>query len=159
MTRKDIDDIISILCPNDEDYEKPIISPKYLRQELEQLALEQEPCEDAISRQDVIREIHDTIFTFFNVCGDNEEIPMDDKDELLLSVNKAICNNVKAMKPVIPEPKIGHWIDKFAGVYRCSCCEEITSIDTEIDFPNGIRYKYCPWCGCKMVENKKARDK
>jgi len=42
MTRKDIDDIISILCPNDEDYEKPIISPKYLRQELEQLALEQE---------------------------------------------------------------------------------------------------------------------
>ena len=42
MTVKDINEIIKIVCPNDEDYEKPIISPKYLRQELEQLALEQE---------------------------------------------------------------------------------------------------------------------
>lgn len=42
MTVKDINEIIKIVCPNDEDYEKPCISPKYLRQELEQLALEQE---------------------------------------------------------------------------------------------------------------------
>lgn len=42
MTVKDINEIIKIVCPNDEDYEKPIISPKYLRQELEQLALDQE---------------------------------------------------------------------------------------------------------------------
>lgn len=53
MTREDINTIIETLCPNDEDYEKTIISPKYLRQELEQLALEQEPSEDAISRQGV----------------------------------------------------------------------------------------------------------
>ena len=43
MTRKDIDNIISIICPNDEDFEKPIISPAYLKKELEVLALEQEP--------------------------------------------------------------------------------------------------------------------
>lgn len=42
MTIQDINDIIKAVCPNDEDYEKPCISPKYLRQELEQLALEQE---------------------------------------------------------------------------------------------------------------------
>ena len=42
MTVHDINDIIKAVCPNDEDYEKPCISPKYLRQELEQLALEQE---------------------------------------------------------------------------------------------------------------------
>lgn len=41
MTREDINDIINAICPNDEDYEKPCISPKYLRQELEQLALDQ----------------------------------------------------------------------------------------------------------------------
>ena len=41
MTIKDINDIIKTVCPNDEDYEKPCISPKYLRQELEQLALDQ----------------------------------------------------------------------------------------------------------------------
>ena len=43
MTREDINDIIKAVCPNDEDYEKSCISPKYLKQELEQLALEQEP--------------------------------------------------------------------------------------------------------------------
>ena len=41
MTREDINDIINAICPNDEDYEKPCISPKYLRRELEQLALDQ----------------------------------------------------------------------------------------------------------------------
>ncbi len=41
MTIEDINDIINAICPNDEDYEKPCISPKYLRQELEQLALDQ----------------------------------------------------------------------------------------------------------------------
>ena len=46
MTRKDIDNIIGIICPNDEDFEKPIISPAYLKKELEALALEQEPCDE-----------------------------------------------------------------------------------------------------------------
>ena len=42
MTKHDIDDIIKTLCPNDEDYDKPIISPRYLRQELEHMAIEQD---------------------------------------------------------------------------------------------------------------------
>ncbi len=42
MTREDINNIISTICPNDEDFEKPIISPAYLKKELEALALEQE---------------------------------------------------------------------------------------------------------------------
>lgn len=57
MTVKDINEIIKIVCPNDEDYEKPIISPKYLRQELEQLALEQESrmleSKEAIAKKDL----------------------------------------------------------------------------------------------------------
>ena len=55
MTREDINDIINAICPNDEDYEKPIISPAYLKNELEALALEQEHCEDAVSRQKLIK--------------------------------------------------------------------------------------------------------
>lgn len=39
--------------------------------------------------------IHKTIYQFFDVCGDDEETPMSDKDKLLLEVNKAICNNIK----------------------------------------------------------------
>ena len=48
MTRQDIDTIISIICPNDEDFEKACISPAYLKNELEILALEQEPILDKI---------------------------------------------------------------------------------------------------------------
>lgn len=60
------------------------------------------------------------------------------------------CDNRDAIKTLEQEPKMGHWIDKFGGVYRCSCCREIISIDTEIEFPNGITYNYCPHCGTKM---------
>lgn len=44
----------------------------------------------------------------------------------------------------------GKWIDKFCGEFRCNVCGEITSIDTETDFPNGMRYRFCPWCGAEM---------
>lgn len=40
MTKQDIDLIIKTVCPNDEDYEKPIISPAYLKKELEALVLD-----------------------------------------------------------------------------------------------------------------------
>jgi hypothetical protein len=43
MTNKDIEDIINIICPDDADFEKPCISPAYLKKELEALAMEQEP--------------------------------------------------------------------------------------------------------------------
>lgn len=51
-----------------------------------------------MTKEEIIDVIHKTIYQFFDVCGDNEEVPMSDKDELLLSVNKAICNNIKALE-------------------------------------------------------------
>ena len=62
MTREDINEIIALVCPNDEDYEKPCISPKYLRQELEQLALEQEPRKGHW-------DIKDTMWWVCSACG------------------------------------------------------------------------------------------
>ena len=50
-----------------------------------------------MSKEEIIEVIHKTMYQFFDVCGDNEEVPMSDKDELLLSVNKAICNNIKTV--------------------------------------------------------------
>lgn len=92
-------------------------------------ALEQEPCEDAISRQAVI-----------DMTGLSEWFDSSDSyNEFVIALSD--------LPPVTPQPKMGHWIDKFGGVYRCSCCREIISIDTEIEFPNGITYKYCPNCG------------
>ena len=61
---------------------------------------------------------------------------------------------------VTPLRPKGHWIDKFGGEYRCSCCREVVSIDTEIEFPNGITYKYCPYCGShNLVKIEKEGDK
>lgn len=59
-------------------------------------------------------------------------------------------------KKALEEQKEGVWIDKFAGVYRCSCCREIIEIDIEIDHPNGITFNYCPNCGAKMVDPQES---
>ena len=42
--------------------------------------------------------VHKTIYTFFDVCGDDEEVPMSEKDKLLLSVNKAICKGIRELE-------------------------------------------------------------
>lgn len=47
--------------------------------------------------KEILNVIHNTIYQFFDVCSDDEEVPMSDKDKLLLEVNKAICNNLKAL--------------------------------------------------------------
>ena len=46
----------------------------------------------------ILNIIHKTIYQFFDVCEDDEEVPMSDKDKLLLEVNKAICNNLNALE-------------------------------------------------------------
>ena len=48
--------------------------------------------------REILDVIHKTIYQFFDVCDDDEEVPMSDKDKLLLEVNKAICNNLKALE-------------------------------------------------------------
>jgi len=54
--------------------------------------------------------------------------------------------------PAADVRKIAHgkWIEKFCGEFRCNVCGEITSIDTEIEFTKGMRYRFCPWCGAEM---------
>ena len=48
--------------------------------------------------KEILDVVHKTICQFFDICGDNEEVPMSDKDKLLLEVNKAICDNIKAIE-------------------------------------------------------------
>ena len=48
--------------------------------------------------KEILDVIHKTIYQFFDVCEDDEEVPMSDKDKLLLEVNKAICNNLKTLE-------------------------------------------------------------
>ena len=48
--------------------------------------------------KEILDVIHKTIYQFFDACEDDKEVPMSDKDKLLLKVNKAICNNLNALE-------------------------------------------------------------
>ena len=137
--------------------------------------------------------VHKTIYGFFDVCSDEEETPMTDKDKLLLEVNKAICNNIKdleqepcedaisrqsvieqtynwskdeflrvtnpfdylrkriaSLPSVNPqEPKTGYWIDADSYNAICSCCNRL----------NHLYGTYCKHCGAKIIDPQKGKDK
>ena len=48
--------------------------------------------------KEILDEVHKTICQFFDVRDDDEEVPMSDKNKLLLEVNKAICDNLKELE-------------------------------------------------------------
>lgn len=86
--------------------------------------------------KDILDIIHKTIYQFFDVCGDDEEVPVSDKDKLLLEVNKAICNNLKALEQ---EP----------------CEDAINRIDTRIIHTDGLE----EGIRCAMCTNSMANDR
>jgi DNA-directed RNA polymerase subunit RPC12/RpoP len=99
-------------------------------------ALEQQPCEDCISRQ-AVKEMLTEEWT--------KHIPME------LDINLSfVLGKINELPSVTPQPKIGRWIDDgwyaeghSEHAYRCSKCDK-----------NYIGYvgehKYCPNCGAKM---------
>lgn len=111
-------------------------------------ALEQEPCEDAISREELLKAI-DT-WDRFGVDDTNSLFRLDN-----LSLPHYVpyihyddvIKCIKGMPSVNPqEPKAGHWIDHQEGrwIYaKCSECGEI----------HDTASNYCPSCGCLMDKN------
>ena len=130
MTIRDINDIIAAVCPNDEDYEKPVISPAYLKNELEALALEQEPCEDCISRQAVLNLI-------------NADWKYEGLEE-----------DVSSLPPVNPQPRTGHWI--YTGDYITDGMLKCSECGFEHDVSE--RFAYCPNCGARMIEPQESEE-
>ncbi len=103
-------------------------------------ALEQEPCEDCISRQAVL-DMATTIQT--DDFSGNEIIEVVDVDD------------IKALLSVTPNPKTGRWINlektKYKGIvlpfwgrYECSKCG---------GHGEGT-FNYCPNCGARMTESE-----
>lgn len=89
-------------------------------------ALEQEPCEDAISRQAVLdKEVYTE--TSDGWTGWTVDV-----------------NDIKELPPVTPAEKVGHWIEK-DGNWYCSECDCLA--EEWLEKPT---YKYCSECGAKM---------
>ena len=90
-------------------------------------ALEQEPCEDAVSRQAVIR-----LAEQGQVQGFEWQI-----------------KKLTTLPPVTPTPKKGKWIEEPNCWLRCSCCKSHYP-HTSINGVSGSNY--CPNCGADMRE-------
>lgn len=126
--------------PSDEmTLEQARQAVKDLRKKLAE-HLDQEPCEDCISRQAAIDALS-------HMCSE---------DENGITVSRANVNSVlKAMPPVTPKPKMGRWIDEgfyaeghSEHAYRCSECDE-----HYIGYVG--EFKHCPNCGATMKGESK----
>ena len=94
--------------------------------------LEQEPCEDAISRQAAI-----------DLIADFE-----------LSVGQVV-RGIHALPSVTPKQRTGHWICTIEdwNKWTCSECGYYTRTDIHVY----LGYDYCPKCGCKMEERYEGK--
>lgn len=99
--------------------------------------------------KEIIDIVHKSILPFFDVC-ENEEEPLSDKDKLLLKVNKAICNNLKALEK---KQKTGHW-RHYENMLICSECGA-EFYDDIMEYCGDDVPKCCPNCGAKMESEGK----
>ena len=100
--------------------------------------LEQEPCEDAISRADVL-----------DLCDSK------DPDYKVYHFKE----DVECLPPVYPNPKIGHWIVQPSNEeqgerpfiwWKCSNCGQVIFSETTHDRLEF--HAFCGRCGARMVE-------
>ena len=97
-------------------------------------ALEQEPCDDCVSRADAIKKVSEILK---NVFVEYEDI-----------AQKAIGS----LPLVTPQPKTGHWISghKETGALGITYTEKICS-NCGWNHSLVIPKNYCPNCGAEMV--------
>ena len=107
-------------------------------------ALDQQPCEDCISRDEVIDEINKIGIDAFKTYNDYSEL----------------FDFVDALPSVTPQPKAGHWITQhvvstghYFTMIICSNCREEFSYDAETGVSMDC-YDYCPNCGLKMEDSE-----
>ena len=99
-------------------------------------ALEQQPCEDCISRQAV----HDLIAELLS-----DYLHDEDREKI-----EELDVKIEDLPPVTPKEKTGHWIfdEILDRHYYCSECKSM-----------GVDYwDYCPECGAKMVESQESEE-
>ena len=108
----------------------------------------QEPCDDAISRQDALRA--------FMYATNGERLPDYDCDNYPVTYDlRYIKKTLRALPPVTPQPKTGHWMinedstDRFFATYECSCCKRAIIVPHDVMKAVYKDYPFCH-CGAKM---------
>lgn len=117
----------------------PIIPQSELSQALSVAikALEQQPCEDCISRQAVLDTISElNVISFYEAQEDSKECYYEIRDA------------IKQLPPAASYPKTGKWIVSYpdgAKSVKCNICNNYNRGHVETYF--------CPSCGAKMEED------
>lgn len=94
-------------------------------------ALEQEPCEDCLSR----KALYSALYERFH----------DEDASNITDVKLGVVRDfVKNFPSATPQPKKGHWIDADGDNAICSCCNRL----------NHLYGTYCKHCGAKMEEGE-----
>ena len=109
-------------------------------------ALEQEHCEDCISRDELLKAI-DT-WDKFGCDADTKLVPYQDHYIPYIHYDDVV-KYIKGMPSVTPQPKTGHWILTDDDFVYCSECE-----DSYYQRPIDASWYYCPNCGAKMTESE-----
>lgn len=113
-------------------------------------ALEQEQCEDCISREAVENVIK---YAEINFTVNSDIDFTKHKREVQEIVNGIVDAQIKALRDlpsVTPQPKMGRWIDIMVGDMPAQACDQCNTF-----YPlayTGGGHKYCPNCGAKMQE-------
>ena len=121
--------------------------------------LEQQPCEDAISREELLKAI-DTWDKFgYTETGCFVREPKGDYVPYIHYDDVIKC--IKGMPPVTPKQKTGKWewvqydYNPKLGNWNCSECRSVVIECVGKEEKGGIPlYKYCPQCGAKMQESE-----
>lgn len=109
--------------------------------------LEQEPCEDCISRQALKRKLQEHHDFFIHAYNGFSNMPQNDKSRVD-EINNCIAMVVNEPS-VTPKEKTGAWVptdEEPHEVYECNACGWLLYDKDRTDF------KYCPNCGAKMQE-------
>lgn len=146
---------------------KPNTKDGYLGQAIDMAikALEQQTCEDTVSRQAVLDLISKFILEIHTEGGRDLNAHTND-------VLRQILRNVgsdRVLPSVNPQPKTGHWKEVYAETdyrngwieFSCENCEYQHGLESgEYGWSYGdpIPWKYCPICGAKMVEPQERSD-
>ena len=103
-------------------------------------ALEQQPCEDCISRAEVLDIINFEDEWLFDANSHNADTKI---------AFSTIKSKISEMPSVTPKPKMGKWIqtkDECEGINFYNFSFECSECGREYSF----KHKYCPNCGTRM---------
>jgi hypothetical protein len=117
-------DLIDKCYPDVKDYKEALV--------VAIKALEQEPCEDAISRQAVLEK------------AINVPIAQIVTEDEVICRKVVFVDDIENLPPVIPQPKTGRWMHPYESDIACECSE------CHIQMPITKDFNYCPNCGTKM---------